>query len=113
MAKDRDVCPGCSRHCPMGQPRCKYGQKYFEKRQKQQAEQALRAQEEHPSGRHCKWEKYIKEGGLTWKLLWAGKKSKKALRRKKKTEMQLMSALTETEKEQLGVLLDKILETLG
>jgi len=32
MAKQAmNVCPGCSKHCPMGSPRCKYGRKYFEK----------------------------------------------------------------------------------
>ena len=117
MAKDKKikgcVCPGCSRHCPMGQLRCKYGQKYFEKRQKQQAVQADCTQKADEDRRRCKWEKHVKEGGLAWKLLWAGRVGKKTLRRKKKTEAQVLSALTEPEKEQLGVLLDKIIETLG
>ena len=110
MAKGRkDVCPGCSKHCSMNHVRCKYGQKYVEKIREADADRHQAPEDKH----HYKWEKYVAQGGLAWKLLWVSSRGKKALRRKKLTEQQLLSALDEAELAQLNALLDKISDMLG
>jgi len=107
MAKQAmNVCPGCSKHCPMGSPRCKYGRKYFEKlAQEKEIPQEIR--------RHYKWEKLVHQGGLVWQLLWVASRSKKALRKKELTEHELLLALDNDELEQLQQLLEKISATIG
>ena len=105
--RPKDVCPGCSRHCPMESVRCKYGRKYFGK-----MAEAVSAQPSEDSP-HYKWEKHVAQGGLAWKLLWVSSRSKKALRRKDLTEQALLSVLDETEQAQLEALLDKISGNLG
>lgn len=62
---------------------------------------------------HYKWEKYVAQGSLAWKLLWVSSRSKKALRRKELTEQELLSALDEAEQEQLDTLLDNVPDMLG
>ena len=110
MAKGcKDVCPGCSRHCSLDHVRCKYGQKYVEKIRKAEADGHPATEDKH----HYKWEKYVAQGSLAWKLLWVSSRSKKALRRKKLTEQQLLNVLDEAEQAQLDALLDKISDMLG
>lgn len=110
MAKRRqDVCPGCSRHCSLNHVRCKYGQKYIEKIRTPDADSHQTPEDNH----HYKWEKYVAQGGLAWKLLWVSSRSKKALRRKKRTEQALLDALDEGEQAQLDALLEKLLDSLG
>ena len=111
--RQADVCPGCSRHCAASNVHCKYGQRYFEKMQKTEAAETLCAQEKDTKKHRRKWEKRVKEGGLTWKLLWVGSQSKQALRRKKLTEHELMATLNETEQAQLDALLGKISGIFG
>ncbi|MBQ4089491.1 MAG: hypothetical protein IJC56_06395 [Clostridia bacterium] len=98
-------CPGCGKHCPMANVKCKYGQRYFAK----QAEQAGKNVEE----KKYKWEKLVERGGLAWSLLAAGKKMKKRLKKKELTEAQLMMRLTEEERDQLSGLLNKLGTALG
>ena len=110
MAKGcKDVCPGCSRHCSLDHVRCKYGQKYVEKIRKAEADGHPATEDKH----HYKWEKYVAQGRLAWKLLWVSSRRKKALRRKKLTEQQLLNVLDEAEQAQLDALLDKISDMLG
>ena len=93
------TCPGCSRHCPACHVRCKYGRQYFEK---------------HPPEFTCtdhkkrKWERYITEGDLLWRLLTQSKKLKKALCHQKVTEAGLLSLLTDEEKTALSSALQKL-----
>ena len=102
-----NLCPGCKRHCPAGHARCKYGQKYFEKHHPS-------TQTEPPAKerRHA-WEKHVTPGGLFWQLLWQSRRIKRALRKEKVSEQQLLLALSVQEQEQLRVLLDKISKTLA
>ena len=110
MAKGRkDVCPGCSRHCSLDHVRCQYGRKYVEEIRKAEEENHQPPEEAH----RFKWEKYVAQGGLAWKMLWVSSRSKKALRRKERSEQQLMSALDEDERAQLNAMLDKISDMLG
>jgi len=90
-------CPGCGKHCPMDNVRCKYGMKYF-------ASQTAAAENE---TKH-KWEKFVEKGGLIWRLMMLGRGTKKALKKKKHTEAQLMDRLTADDKEQLAGILDKL-----
>lgn len=109
MAKgQKNVCPGCSRHCSLEQVRCKYGRNYVEK-----MKQADAGHYEQENIRHYKWEKFVARGGPVWKLLWVGSRSKKALRRKSLTEQALLSVLDDAEQAQLETLLDKISGMLG
>ena len=75
------VCPGCSRHCPMGAEHCKYGRRYFARQAEAEPQQTY------------KWEKYVQKQGLVWQLLMTARKVKKALRSRKMTEEQLLAAL--------------------
>ena len=110
MAKGHaNVCPGCSRHCPMGKPHCKYGQKYFEKLKEKEAS-GENQQESRPK---YKWEKFVRHEGALWKLLLVSGRSKKALKKGKLTEAAILSPLDEDEQEQLMELLGKLSETLG
>lgn len=101
MKKDKaPVCPGCSRHCPMGAPRCKYGVRYFaqleEKTEKKAAAPAH------------KWEKLVARDGLGWQVLSAGCAVKKTLRRGEATEEQIFAVLTPEEKTVLIEILKKL-----
>lgn len=109
MSKQQDVCPGCSKHCSAGNVRCKYGQKYFEKR----AAEAVSEQKTKKVSKRRKWEKHVTCGGLVWKFLWLASQSKRALRQKDLTEQEWLSALDETERAQLDTLLTKISDRLG
>ncbi|MBQ7885318.1 MAG: hypothetical protein IJ313_00330 [Clostridia bacterium] len=66
------------------------------------------------NGKHRrKWEKHVLQGGLTWKFLWMGSRIKKALRRKRLTEQDLLAALSGEEQARLAALLDKLSGILG
>jgi len=99
-----DRCPGCSRHCCAAHVRCKYGQKYFQKQQ----EADISFQKNQNDPHHYKWEKFVQQGSPLWMLLWVSCQSKKALRKENLTEQQLLSALSESEQDQLRTLLAKL-----
>ena len=101
-------CPGCSRHCRLDHVRCKYGQKYLEKVQNAHEKKAAYDENKDAKKQRYKWEKYVLQGGLGWKLLWTAGCSKRALRSGRMTEQELLGALTESEQEQLSILLEKI-----
>ena len=50
----------------------------------------------------CKWEKYVEQGGLLWRYLWIGYRSKNL------TEQEMLAVLDDAEKAQLDVLLTKM-----
>ena len=102
MKKDHlPVCPGCSRHCPAGAVRCKYGRTYFAKHPPVQTD-CPRKPKEH------KWKSCVEKEGLLWTYLLSGKKIKKALCHRHITETELLAALTEEEKQALHGLLSKL-----
>lgn len=96
-------CPGCSRHCPMGSARCKYGKNYFAKHCPcpNTAELPCR-------NRGNKWKDTLEKGGLIFLLLKSGKRIKKALKRGEIQEETLLARLTPSEKETLERLLKKL-----
>lgn len=93
----------------MGSVRCKYGRKYFEKMEKAEAVSGQKSED----GPSYKWEKLVMQGGLAWKLLWVSSRGKKALRKGKITERELLAPLDEDEQERLKELLEKLSDTLG
>ena len=109
MGKQKtDVCPGCSRHCPLSHVRCKYGKKYIEKhRRDQQAAGHLSVKGEEKKPRR-KWEKHVMQGSTVWKLLFTASRLKKALRKEHITEAQLLAALTPQDRAMLDALLERI-----
>jgi len=92
-------CPGCGKHCPMDNVRCKYGMKYF-------ASQTAAAENE---TKH-KWEKFVEKGGLIWRLMMLGRGTKKALKKKKYTEEQMLGVLGDQDREVLSLILKKLNE---
>lgn len=112
MGKHRqDVCPGCSRHCPLSHVRCKYGQKYVEKQRRAQDASPGNIKESNKKRR--KWEKYVTQDSTLWKLLFTGNRLKRALRKGQITERQIHLALSGEEQAQLRTLLEKITRMLG
>lgn len=109
----QSVCPGCSRHCRESDVRCKFGHKHFERIQKKQAEEKPCEKKKESEKRRRKWEKHVQQGGLIWKLLLLGSRSKKALRKGKLTEMELLAALDQSEQAQLDALIEKLLRIAG
>jgi len=93
-------CPGCSRRCPMGWERCKYGKKHF-------AGLAQAKQSEQKKPEQKKWEKYVTSGSDAWKLLDTSRSVKKALKHGA-DENQLFSALDRQERAQLDSILPKL-----
>ena len=99
-----DVCPGCSRHCTRNEIRCKRGRAYF-------AEHGADGLKVHPADekrKKRKWEKYVDEGGLVWRMLFVSLRAKKALRRGKIDEAKLISVLDEQDRVQLDRILKKL-----
>lgn len=96
MKDKTNRCPGCSRHCPLNAPRCKYGCRYVSKlkNQTQEAETPLR-----------KWERDVQRGGLLWRLLYVSRWMKKALRKGCISEKELLSLLDESHQQELAVAL--------
>ena len=107
MAKDKKikgcVCPGCSRHCPIGTPKCKYGRNYFAK-----CQPCPKAAEHPCEAKSRKWKESVKKGGLTHLLLKSAKSIKKGLKRGVLTEEALLSRLTPSEKESLEAIMKKL-----
>ena len=97
------TCPGCSKHCPMGAPRCKYGRAYFEKQAAKQTEQ---------SAKKCKWKTRVTPDSALWQLLSVSRRLKKALCHGEITEARLLSALDAQEQQALSVLLNRLENTL-
>lgn len=93
-------CPGCSRHCPAHEIRCKRGRIYFEKL----AAQGRAGEKE----KKYKWEEYVAPEGVMARLLKLAARSKRALRSGEVTEAQLMSALTGEEQDMLRAVLEKM-----
>lgn len=110
--KNIRTCPGCRRHCPENAVSCKFGRKYFAKRQEHEANMHL-AVKSSPNGRKYKWEAYVTGGSPIWALLTTGRKVKKALRSKRVTERQILGCLDEQEKAQLKTLLEKLSAAAG
>ena len=99
-----NVCPGCGRHCTAENVRCKYGRSYFEKRNGEARNGTER--------RRYKWEGFVEQEGLLWKMLMLSARLKKALKSGDRTEAQLMDGLTGGEKELLADAIRKIEETM-
>lgn len=99
-----DTCPGCSSHCPLDHVRCKYGLRYIKKLQSKQEAAAGSMNDRH---KH-KWEKHVHQGSALWHLLVCAGRAKRALRKKRITEAQALSALSPNEQDQLIALLGQI-----
>lgn len=109
MKHDKEPrCPGCSRHCPLSAPRCKYGCRYAQKCAASAASSCAangcKSRDKHSR----KWKKCIEKGGLLHLLLKSGKHIKKGLQKGSVTEEKLLSALTPSEKESLEAILRKL-----
>ena len=96
--RKEDVCPGCSRHCPLDHVRCKYGQKYLEKQQKK----------DRTEKRRRRWEKYAAEGSPVWTLLDTASRLKRSVRKETISVQQIHLVLSGEEQTQLCALLEKI-----
>ena len=96
------VCPGCHKHCKFGEARCKYGCRYFAKLGEQKTDPCP------TKGCKHKWEAYVAQGGVAWRLFSFCRRAKKALRNKKVAENQLFAPLTDGEQQLLCDLLDRL-----
>ncbi|MBQ8508189.1 MAG: hypothetical protein IJ466_12275 [Clostridia bacterium] len=104
MKKDKqNTCPGCSRHCPLSAPRCKYGRTYLAKKQKSEAKCAKKESIKY------KWEKYAARDGLAWKLFFTCRSAKRAMRDSGISEAQFFAVLTEEERRALAGILEKLM----
>ena len=88
-----NTCPGCKRRCPMGETRCSYGRKYFEK-------QAGAQDKKHG------WEKHLTQGSMLHQLISVGRSAKKALKKGEATEAQLLSSMNDDQQQSLSELLE-------
>ena len=64
-----NVCPGCKRHCPACAVKCKYGQKYFEKKACAEKSNPLQKKK-------ARWKKTVSEGSAIYLLISAGRSAK-------------------------------------
>lgn len=93
------VCPGCGKHCPMSHPRCRYGRTYFAR---------LNAPApEHARPRH-KWEAFVTRDEPIWLLLDTARSLRKALKKERVTEAQLLDRLSDDEQLRLTALLRRL-----
>ena len=115
--KKKAVCPGCSKHCPLSNPKCKYGQKYAAKQKEKEEARKCTAPETALGTVQCrkkhackrkKWENYVQERGLAWKLIASGRKMKKILREGKTGEEALFAQLNEADRRVLEEILDNL-----
>ena len=97
MKCEANRCPGCSRHCCLDAPKCKYGCKY-----------AMKMQAQPEPKKKYKWEKFADREGVLGQLILSGRRAKKALLGRKSTEEQLLKNLSAQEREQLACLLAKL-----
>jgi len=96
--KERNTCPGCSKHCPLDKPKCKFGRAYSEKIKNAQFKPAKR-----PKGARC-----ASPDSPVGQLLRTGRKLKKGLKKGKITEERLVEALAPGEREALTAILGKL-----
>ncbi len=96
------VCPGCKKHCPLSNVRCKYGRNYIEK-----MEISAKKKKEEKTNRH-KWEKYVSDSGMLHELLSASGRIKRALRDGKTDEPALIGNITAEEQEAFEAVLKKL-----
>ena len=99
------VCPGCSRHCPMSAPKCKYGRNYSAK-----CQPCPKTSEQTSEAKPGKWKKSIEKGGLTHQLLRTAKTIKKGLKHGQLSEEALLRRLTPPEAENLEAILKKLID---
>ena len=97
MKKEKCRCPGCSRHCCLDAPRCKYGCRYCQK--SQPAEKKTK--------KH-KWRQFVQADGALAQLIDTGRRARKALARGEAVEAQLLASLSPEEQESLRALLEKL-----
>jgi len=100
--KKENVCPGCSKHCPLNAPRCKYGIRHAAKLQKKATACATKKQKQY------KWERHTAKGGPAHLMLTVSRSAKKALCHEKTTEERMFASFTPAEKELFASLLAKI-----
>lgn len=93
MKNKSNRCPGCSRHCTLDAPRCKYGCRYSAKMENR------KKQEEAPMR---KWERDVRRGGLLWRMLHVSRWMKKSLRKGCVSEKELLALLDETHQRELA-----------
>lgn len=91
-------CPGCSKHCPLSAPRCKYGRTYAAKKMEKEIK---------PKCKH-KWEGYVTLQGEIWQMLTLSRAIKKGLCHSRVTETQLLSAITPEQRQALAEILQKL-----
>ena len=104
MKKDQiPVCPGCSKHCPLSAPRCKYGRNYAGKIQLNPDQ----APDTRKKGK-LRWKALLARDGVIRQLLTTGKQIKKALRHGCITEAQLLDLLSVPEQEALLTMLARL-----
>ena len=106
----KNTCPGCSRHCTMDHPHCKYGRQYFEKQKQKEVSKTVCPhcpKKQNPDS-PAKWEAYVQKGGTAWQLLYASRMAKKALRKKQVNEQMLLHRLSAEEREQLAEMLSRL-----
>ena len=102
--KDKNVCPGCGKHCPLSKPSCSFGRKYSARH----APAPIDTVEENKKNDAAKWECGLKRGTLAWRFLHAAHKAKKELRGGEKDGDSLFGALTLEEKISLSAILEHI-----
>ena len=101
-------CPGCSKHCPLSAPKCKYGCRYAQKCAASAAANCAANGCKSTDKHSRKWKKRVEKGGLLHLLLKTGKRIKKGLHRDSVTEEKLLSMLAPSEKESLEAILRKL-----
>jgi len=100
---NKAVCPGCGKHCPLTNVRCKYGRNYIEKLEKKAAARPSSAE-----AHGHKWEKHAAPGSALHGFLSAASLAKRALRDEKLTAEAFEKALTPVELTALAALMEKI-----
>ena len=99
------VCPGCKRHCPLSNVRCKYGRNYIEKMMTED-----KKRHDHKHGH--KWDKFVSEGSMLCSLLITARAVKHSLRDKTADEAKLTYGITEEEMSVFTAVLKKIEENI-
>jgi len=89
-------CPGCKRRCTAEHPRCKYGQKYFASCCANEKKESL--------------DKKTKKQSLARQFIKTARRMKKALKKKKYTEEQMLGVLGDQDREVLSLILKKLNE---
>ena len=105
--KDKNCarCPGCSKCCPLSAPRCKYGRACMAKQLRAQKDKANAGD---TKKKQHKWERHVQQGGPAWQLLQAAHCTKKALKKGRICESQLLAPLSDEDRLTLTALLSKL-----